>query len=46
MSEAMAPKAAMAEGGIGSVMSQPMKMAEGGLVDALFSKTDRGKDLF
>ena len=25
MSEAMAPKAAMAEGGIGSVMSQPMK---------------------
>ena len=45
MSEAMAPKAAMAEGGIGSVMSQPMKMAEGGLVDALFSKTDRGKDL-
>ena len=26
MSEAMAPKAAMAEGGIGSVMSQPMKM--------------------
>ena len=31
MSEAMAPKAAMAEGGIGSVMSQPTKMASGGL---------------
>ena len=38
MSEAMAPKAAMAEGGIGSVMSQPMKsempiqMRSGGLM--------------
>ena len=39
MSEAMAPKAAMAEGGIGSVMSAPMRspmgampMAEGGIM--------------
>lgn len=39
MSEAMAPKASMAEGGIGSVMSAPMKapmgampMAEGGIM--------------
>lgn len=31
MSEAMAPKAAMAQGGVGSVMSQPAKMASGGL---------------
>tara|TARA_R110002020_G_scaffold216328_1_gene423828 strand:- start:1913 stop:4087 length:2175 start_codon:yes stop_codon:yes gene_type:complete len=41
MSEAMAPKAAMADGGIGSVMSQPMKsqmpiqMRSGGLMQSV-----------
>lgn len=54
MSEAMAPQSAASDG-IGTIMPQSMRQAvpdtsavpmqEGGLVGALFSKTDRGKDI-
>ena len=50
MSEAMAPKAAMAEGGIGSVMSAPMRspmgampMAEGGIMSMSAGGSSRFK---
>ena len=54
MSEAMAPQSAASDG-IGTIMPQSMRQAvpdtpavpmqEGGLVGALFSKTDRGKNI-
>jgi len=53
MSEAMAPNSAMAQNAVGSAMPQPMRMNSGGilalnnggLVDGLFSGTDRGKQI-